>query len=99
MAEKVVSAINRALLPQIQEIKGEFKGLNARIDAMNSKFDVRFDASDSKLATLESRTDTRFNAIDSKLDAFRSEFRAEVKRLDEKIDTGFKHLDEKITSL
>jgi predicted nucleic acid-binding Zn-ribbon protein len=71
MAEKMINAVQRVLLPELQEIKGELKAINARISAS----DAKLDAMDSKIS-----------ATNSKIEAFRNEFRSETKRLDEKID-------------
>jgi hypothetical protein len=73
MAEKVVSAINRALLPQIQEMKGEFKALNARFDATDSKIDSFRNEFRSEIKRLDEKMDLGFKRMDEKMTSLQTQ--------------------------
>ena len=79
MAEKVVSAINRALLPQLQELKGELKAINSRLDSYDTKIEDFRNEFRSELKRIDDTSDTNFKRLEEKMDS-------NFKRLDEKIN-------------
>jgi tetrahydromethanopterin S-methyltransferase subunit G len=57
----------------------------ARFDAMEARFEARFDAIDARSNAMEARFESRFNAIDKRLDNLDSRVQAlEAKALDTK---------------
>ena len=78
--EKIPSWIERLLLPKLNEITGEIKALEAKIESVDNKVDVRidnlrtemlvkFEAADVKAASLRNEVISRFGAMDAKFEA------------------------------
>lgn len=90
MAEKIPGWLERVLLPQISELKGEIKVVNARIDSLDEKFSGRMDGLDEKFTG-------RMDWLGEKIDGVerRLEYRIDEvdKRLGGKIDDLDKRLD------
>ena len=63
MAEKVPGWLQRILLPQISEIKGEIKALDAKFGGLEAKVEGEFRAVHSEIA----RLDQKIGAVDDKL--------------------------------
>jgi predicted RNase H-like nuclease (RuvC/YqgF family) len=63
LAEKAPSWFTRVLLPEISEIKGELRAINARIDSTNTKID----ALDNKVEEVEKRLSIRIDEMDKRL--------------------------------
>jgi len=61
MAEKVPSWLERILLPQISEVKGELKAMNGRIDG-------EFKAVHSEIRRVEEKLGTKIDELDKRLD-------------------------------
>jgi hypothetical protein len=57
---------------------------NAKLSKVESKIDVRFDASDR-----------RFDAVDRRFDDMRDLWRAELRRVEEVLDARLKHIEER----
>jgi hypothetical protein len=79
MAEKIPGWIERILLPELSELKGEVKVVNAKIEGVGERLEAKIDSLDEKLAAkidgLEGRVQGELKAV-----------HAEIKRLDDKID-------------
>ena len=60
MAEKIPGWLERILLPQISELKGEIK-------AMNAKMDAEFKVVHSELTSLEQKLSQKIENLDQKL--------------------------------
>ena len=86
LAEKIPGWLERVLLPQITELKGEVKVLSARIDGLDEKIDAKIDGLDQKLTAridgLEGRMDSEFKLV-----------HGEIRGLDDKIDALDKRTD------
>jgi len=91
-AEKVPSWIERLLMPQLNEIKGELKSLHARIDALESNMNTRFES-------LESNMNTRFESVDTKIDSLRNELKGEVSGVQKEISSLRTEMSIKFDSL
>ena len=52
MAEKIPSWIERLLLPQLSEIKGELKAVNGRLDALKGEMQGEFKAINTRIDSL-----------------------------------------------
>jgi hypothetical protein len=56
------------LLPQIQEIKGEFKALNARFDASDAKADAFRNKFRAEIKRLDQKIDPNSTRLDEKIE-------------------------------
>jgi flagellar capping protein FliD len=79
IVEKLPSWIERILLPSLNEIKGEIKAINTRIDSLDDKMDTKMTALDGKIDSLRNEInskfvgmDYRFEAINTRLDSIAS---------------------------
>ena len=61
MPESIIKALERYLTPQINEIKGELKDINTRIDSLKNEMNAKIDALDDKI-------DYKIDALDEKMD-------------------------------
>jgi uncharacterized protein YqgV (UPF0045/DUF77 family) len=72
MAEKVPSWLERILLPQISEVKGELKAMNARMDgefrAVHSEIGRVEDKLSSEIARVEETLGTKIDELDKRMD-------------------------------
>jgi hypothetical protein len=75
MAEKVPGWLERVLLPQISELKGDVKvvdariiGLDAKISNLDEKLSGRIDALDEKIDGVEKRLESKIDAVDKRMD-------------------------------
>lgn len=64
-AEKIPGWIERLLLPALNEMKGNFKAINSRIDSLNG----RIDGLDGKIDSLRNETKSEFNALNYRFDS------------------------------
>ena len=64
MAEKIPSWLERVLLPQISEVKGELKAINARFEGLEGKIDGEFKAVHSGIR----RLDQKIDSVDKRID-------------------------------
>ena len=82
MAEKIPGWLERVLLPQISDIKGEIRAVNGRIDALEGRMQGEFAAVHSEIKRLDERMDVEFQRMDS-----------EFKRIDERMGGLEKRLE------
>ncbi len=78
MAEKVPGWVERLLIPTLESrvrtvVKEEVghleKTMNAKFDAVNVKFDVKFDAVNTRIDSLEKRIYDRFDGVDARIES------------------------------
>lgn len=68
MPESIIKALERYLTPQINEIKGELKAINTRIDALDEKMDTKIKRLEDKIDALDDKIDYKINALNDKID-------------------------------
>jgi hypothetical protein len=68
MAEKVPGWLERVLLPQISEVKGELKAMNARINGLEGKMEGEFKAVHSEIKRVEEKLGTKIDELGKRLD-------------------------------
>jgi Skp family chaperone for outer membrane proteins len=68
MAEKVPGWLERVLIPQISDVKGELKAMNARINGPEGKMEGEFKAVHSEIRRVEEKLDTKIDELDKRLD-------------------------------
>ncbi len=64
MAERIPGWLERVLLPQVSELKGELKALNARMDG-------EFTAVHSEIRRVEEKLGTKIDELDMRMDVTR----------------------------
>jgi dynactin complex subunit len=83
--EKIPTWIERLLLPKLNEITGEIKTLEAKIESVDNKADIRidslrkemlakFEAADVKVDSLRNEMLSKFEAVDSRFDSLEARF-------------------------
>jgi len=68
MAQKVPGWLERVLLPQLSELKGEIKALDARIGGFESKIEGEFKAIHSEIRRLDEKIDGLDERLSSKME-------------------------------
>ena len=68
MAEKVPGWLERVLLPQISEVKGELKAMNTRIVGLEGKMEGEFKAVHSEITRVEEKLGTKIDELDKRLE-------------------------------
>ena len=103
MAEKIPGWLERVLLPQISDLKGEIKVVNARIDGLDAKIvgldgklSGRMDGLGEKIDGVEERLESKIDEVDRRLE---SKIDDVEKRLETRIDEVDKRLGAKIDDL
>jgi DNA repair exonuclease SbcCD ATPase subunit len=79
MAEKIPGWLERVLLPQISELKGELKAVDARIGGLEGKMDGQFKAVHSDIQRVEEKLSTEIQRVEEKLST-------KVDELDKRMD-------------
>jgi hypothetical protein len=69
MAEKVPGWLERILLPQISEIKGEIKLVNVRIDGLDQKLSERIDGLQGRIEVEFKMVHTEIKRLDERIDS------------------------------
>ncbi|MCK4476618.1 MAG: hypothetical protein KAU16_07815 [Methanophagales archaeon] len=85
--EKIPSWIERLLLPKLNEIVGEIKALEAKIESVDNKVDVRIDAVEKEIASLRTETLVKFEAADAKAESLRNEMISRFEAVDSRFDS------------
>ena len=87
MYDAVKQAIQDLIAPDLERIKGQLTGVDARISALDKRVDEGLAAVRSEVASLEKR-------VDEGLSALRQEMRAELRTVDTRMDALKDRLDE-----
>ena len=91
--------IERLLMPKLNEISGEIKALEAKIESVDSKVDVRIDAVEKEVASLRSETLTKFEAADAKVESLRKETKGAIESLERVTISRFEAVERRFDSL
>ena len=101
MYDTVKQAIQDLIAPDLERIKGQLTGVDARISAFEKSVDARISALekgvdarisafekgvDARISALEKRVDEGFRAVNDRLDTLRERVAETNKRLDEALD-------------
>ena len=73
--ESFIKSLERFLTPQLNEIKGELKAINTRIDALDEKID-----------TVRNELKADINRLDNKIDSLDEKIDIKITALSEKVD-------------
>ncbi len=104
-AEKIPGWIKQVLMPELNEIKGELKAINTRINSLESTMDIKITALDGKIDSLRNETKaeieglrkemlSKFEKVDIKIDSLRTEMNVRLDSIEKRIP-----VIEKITAL
>ena len=112
MAEKVPGWLQRILLPQISELKGDIKRLEGRIDGVDGRIegvDSRIEGVEGTIEGIEGRIEGvegkieglegQINGLQGRMDGGFAAVHSELKRLDEKFTGEFRRLDQRMDSM
>jgi hypothetical protein len=90
MYDTVKQAIQDLIAPDLERIKGQLTGVDARISAFEKGVDTRISALekgvDVRISALEKRVDEGFRAVSDRIDALKERVAETNKRLDEALD-------------
>jgi len=90
MAEKVPGWLERVLLPQISELKGEFKVVHSEIKRLDQEIVGMGQRLDQKIDALDERLNQKLDTMDDRLNQ-------KIDNLDQKLSQRIDSLDEKLT--
>ncbi len=85
MAEKVPGWLERVLLPQISELKGEVKVVNARIDDL-----------DAKIVGLDEKLSGRMDSLGEKIDGVERRLESKIDEVDRRLGSKIDDLDKRL---
>ncbi len=93
-AEKIPFWLKQVLMPELNEIKGELKAVNIRIDALESNLNIRIDS-------LRNETKTEINSVRNEIAGVGKEIKSLRTEMNVKFDSLEKRIPviEKITAL
>ncbi len=100
MAEKIPGWLERVLLPQISEVKGELKAINARMDGEFRAVHSEISRLDEKIDSVDAKLTTRIDAVESNLttriDSVESRLTTRIDALDVKLSTKVDELEKRM---
>jgi chromosome segregation ATPase len=79
LAEKIPGWIERILLPELSELKGEIKVVNAKIEGVGERLEAKIDSLDEKLSA-------KIDGLEGRMQGELKAVHTEIKRLDDKVD-------------
>ena len=85
MAEKIPSWLERVLLPQVNQLKGEIAAANARIDGQMGEVKGELKAMNARMGSLEGKLEGEFMAV-----------RSDIERVEEKLGTKIDELEKRM---
>lgn len=65
--EKIPGWIKQVLMPELNEIKGELKAINTRIDSLESNLNIKFENVDIKIDSLRTEMNVRLDSIEKRI--------------------------------
>lgn len=86
MATRVPGWLERVLLPQMNELKGEIRALDARLGGFESKVEGEFKSVHSEIRRLDEKTDSSDKRLETKIDALDKKLEIRIDALDKKVD-------------
>jgi SMC interacting uncharacterized protein involved in chromosome segregation len=87
LVEKAPSWIERILLPSLNEIKGEIRAVNTRIDSLDDRMSTKIDSLKTEMISKFQSVDHKFEATDIKIDSLKTEMNSKFEATDIKIDS------------
>jgi peptidoglycan hydrolase CwlO-like protein len=87
MATRVPGWLERVLLPQMNELKGEIKALDAKLGGLDSKVEGEFRAVHSEVKRLDEKIDSSSKRLEQKIDSLdkRMEVTQRIAVIEEKV--------------
>ena len=85
--EKIPGWIERMLLPKLNEISGEIKALEAKIESVDNKVDVRIDSLRKEMLSKFESVDVKLESADGKVESLRNEIISKFDAVDFRFDS------------
>ncbi len=85
--EKIPGWIERLLLPKLNEISGEIKALEAKIESVDNKVDVRIDSLRKEMLSKFDSVDVKLKSTDAKIESLRNEMISKFDAVDFRFDS------------
>ena len=85
--EKIPGWIERMLLPKLNEISGEIKALEAKIESVDNKVDVRIDSLRKEMLSKFESVDVKLESAEGKVESLRNEIISKFDALDFRFDS------------
>ena len=85
--EKIPGWIERMLLPKLNEISGEIKALEAKIESVDNKVDVRIDSLRKEMLSKFESVDVKLESADGKVESLRNEMISKFDAVDFRFDS------------
>jgi len=85
--EKIPGWIERMLLPKLNEIGGEIKALEAKIESVDNKVDVRIDSLRKEMLSKFKSVDVKLESADGKVESLRNEMISKFDAVDFRFDS------------
>ena len=85
--EKIPGWIERMLLPKLNEISGEIKALEAKIESVDNKVDVRIDSLRKEMLSKFESVDVKLESAGGKVESLRNEIISKFDALDFRFDS------------
>jgi restriction endonuclease S subunit len=106
-AEKIPSWIERLVIPSLNEIKGELKAINTRIDSVEAQISSLRNETKAEITSLRHETKaeieglrkemlSRFETTDNKIDSLRNETKMEIASLRTEMTVRLDSLEKRI---
>ena len=74
MAAKVPGWLERVLLPQMSDLKGEIRALDAKVEGFGSKVEGEFRAVHSEIGRIDQKIDALDRLLETRLTAWTNEW-------------------------
>ena len=87
MSEKIPGWIERLLLPKLNEITGEIRALEAKIESVDNKVDVRIDSLRKEMLSKFESVDVKLESTDAKVESLRNEMISKFEVVDRRFDS------------
>lgn len=88
-AEKIPAWLKQVLMPELIEIKGELKAINARVDSTNERIDslrtemsVRIDSTNARIDSLRTEMNVRLDSLEKRIPVIEKIAALEIKMAD-----------------
>ena len=85
--EKIPGWIERMLLPKLNEISGEIKALEAKIESVDNKVDVRIDSLRKEMLSKFESVDVKLESAEGKVESLRNEIISKFDAVDFRFDS------------
>ena len=83
----------------INLVRSDYRALHAKVDALDEKFDAKFDSLDARIDALDGKFDAKFDSLGARINALDGKFEARFDSLDARINALDGKFDAKFNAL